>query len=55
MKKAKGPFREFNKMVKCKYGLDPHIFENMPNKQRNKMLEDMLESTPIVLFPTGQL
>lgn len=31
----KKPFHEFNKMIKRKYDLDPHAYDDMPPKKRN--------------------
>lgn len=55
MKKVKHPFREFSRILKKKYDLNPRIYDNMPNKKRNKILQEMMEGYPIVLFPKDNL
>lgn len=42
-------------MIKKKYDLNAHIYDGIPNKKRNKALEEMMEGMPVVLFPKGHL
>ena len=50
-RKMADQFKEFDKMVKRKYDLDDHMYDNMSNEDRNLKLKELLEKDNIIVFP----
>ena len=54
--RKQGTFKMFDKLVKEKYQLLDNQFEEMPRKNRNALLKDMLETySNMIIFPSNKL